>query len=211
MDLSYSDSLIRIPDLSSTAPDLEILRLKNCAILHDIPSSLEKLSKLIELDLSGCYSVRHCPEIPCNIRTLKLDGNGIEHLPSSIEHLSQLVEFSLKWCTRLVSIPNSIGELKCLEEIHLNGCSNLQSLPESIKKLSKLKQLDLSGCERPKCIPELPSCLKDLVASGCTSLEYASTSFILLEKEGVQRLLFAGCDKLDEKVTEDVFKAHLLG
>ncbi|KAF2320053.1 hypothetical protein GH714_022632 [Hevea brasiliensis] len=175
MDLSDSGNLIRIPNLSSIAPNLT------------------------ELNLSGCYKVKDCPEIPCNIRILKLDGTGIEQLPSSIKHLSQL------------------------EKLFLPNCSNLASLPESIKQLSNLKLLNLEGCERLKSLPGLPSCLELLDATNCLSLESASISFNFLEhddeneethkseSEDCKFLDFSNCVKLNKKVMEDVFEAHLLG
>ncbi|XP_057990212.1 disease resistance protein RUN1-like [Hevea brasiliensis] len=256
MDLSCSYRRIRIPNLSSIAPNLEFLYLKGCSSLVETPS-LQNLSKLTELHLSDCYKIKDFPEIPCNIRILKLGGIGIEQLPSSIKHLSQLVILSLDRCTaleslpssignlksleelhlsecsRLVTIPSSIGELKCLEKLFLWMCSNLASLPESIKQLSKLKLLDLSGCERLKSLPELPSCLKLLNATDCRSLESASISFNFLEhddeneeadrseheneeahkseSEDCKFLKFSDCVKLNKKVMEDVFEAHLLG
>ncbi|XP_057990070.1 inactive disease resistance protein RPS4 isoform X2 [Hevea brasiliensis] len=197
---------IRIPNLSSIAPNLEFLYLEGCKSLVEIPS-LQNLSKLTELHLSDCCKIKDCPEIPCNIRILTLNYTGIEQLPSSIKHLSQLVTLSLNdckelvslpssignlkrleqlflvGCSRLVTIPSSIGELKCLESLSLWMCSNLASLPESIKQLSKLKELDLSDCESLKSLPELPSCLECLAAGNCPSLESASISFHFLEHE----------------------------
>ncbi|XP_057990206.1 disease resistance protein RPV1-like [Hevea brasiliensis] len=256
MDLNYSDDLIRIPNLSSIAPNLEFLYLEECSSLVEIPS-LQNLTKLTELDLTYCDEVKDCPEIPCNIRILKLDGTGIEQLPSSIKHLSQLVILSLGECTALeslpssignlkrleelhlsecpslVTIPSSIGELKCLEYLFLENCSNLESLPESIKQLSKLKELNLEDCKRLKSLPGLPSCLKLLNATDCRSLESASISFNFLEHEDENEeadrseheneeahkseskdckfLDFSNCVKLNKKVMEDVFEAHLLG
>ncbi|XP_057990231.1 disease resistance protein RUN1-like [Hevea brasiliensis] len=256
IDLRNSWGLERIPNLSSIAPNLEFLYLKGCKSLVETPS-LQNLSKLTELHLSDCCRIKDCPEIPCNIRILKLDGTGIEQLPSSIKHLSQLVILSLYYCTaleslpssignlkrleeldltecsRLVTIPSSIGELKCLEKLFLRNCSNLASLPESIKQLSKLKLLDLSICESLKSLPELPSCLKLLKAIDCHSLESASISFNFLEHEDENEeadrseheneeahksesedckfLDFCNCVKLNKKVMEDVFEAHLLG
>ncbi|XP_057990199.1 disease resistance protein RPV1-like [Hevea brasiliensis] len=211
IDLSYSEHLIRIPDLSTSAPNLEFLFLMGCKSLVEIPSSLQNLSKLTQL---------------------KLDETGIQQLPSSIEHLSQLFNLSLIWCTRLVNLPSTIGKLKRLEELFLCGCSNLPSLPESIKQLTKLRRLNLTGCKRLKCLPELPSCLEYLNASDCICLESASTSFLFLKHEheddndeSADRsededffeddkfLVFGDCINLkdENKVMEDVFEAHLLG
>ncbi|XP_057990252.1 disease resistance protein RPS6-like [Hevea brasiliensis] len=228
MDLSYSDDLIRIPGLSSIAPNLEFLYLEGCESLVEIPS-LQNLGKLTELDLCECHKVKDCPEIPCNIKFLNLDYTGIEQLPSSIRHLSQLAILSLQWC-------------KALETL----LSGIASLPESIKQLSKLKELGLSGCESLISLLELPSCLELLFASDCHSLESASISFHSLEYEDENEeadkiddeskdeyeeadeneggkseyeYFFEDCKLLDfgrsvnlnKKVMEDVFEAHLLG
>ncbi|KAF2319949.1 hypothetical protein GH714_020860 [Hevea brasiliensis] len=217
LDLLCSKDLIRIPDLPNTAPNLEVLKLSGCHSLTEIPSSLQNLSKLTELWLDGCCDVTYCPELPCSIRFLTLEGTGIEQLPSSIEHLTQLYNLSLQGCKRLVSIPGGISELKCLISLDLAGCSNLTSLPASIKQVSKLESLHLSGCERLECLPDLPSSLEVLKASNCTSLKSASTSFLLEDHDGgfwkSKLLQFGNCFNLEEKkkVIEDVIETHLLG
>ncbi|KAF2319982.1 hypothetical protein GH714_021616 [Hevea brasiliensis] len=142
MDLSLSCGLERIPNLSSIAPNVEFLYLEGCLSLVEIPS-LQNLSKLTELYLNGSNKIKDCPEIPCNIRTLKLDGTGIEQLPSSINHLSQLVILSLDECIALESLPSSIGNLKRLEELHLAECSRLVTIPSSIGELKCLEKLFL--------------------------------------------------------------------
>ncbi|KAG8646066.1 hypothetical protein MANES_10G118550v8 [Manihot esculenta] len=217
IDLSYSEDLMRIPDLSASASNLEYLFLMGCRSLVEIPSSLQNLSKLTQL---------------------KLDETGIQQLPSSIEHLRQLFNLSLIWCTRLVNLPSTIGKLKRLEELFLCGCSKLQSLPESIKQLTKLRRLNLTGCKSLKWLPELPPRLEYVNASDCISLESASTSFLFLEHEDEDEdedgeaeeeeadksededyfandkfLVFGDCINLKhkKKVMEDVFEAHLLG
>ncbi|XP_057990215.1 disease resistance protein TAO1-like, partial [Hevea brasiliensis] len=183
MDLSYSNDLIRIPNLSSIAPNLEFLYLKGCWSLVEIPS-LQNLSKLTELYLTGSNKIKDCPEIPCQLVILSLDRcTALESLPSSIGNLKRLEELHLAECSRLMTIPSSIGELKCLEKLFLPNCSNLASLPESIKQLSKLKRLNLRSCERLKSLPGLPSCLELLRANDCRSLESASISFNFLEHD----------------------------
>ncbi|XP_057990281.1 disease resistance protein RUN1 [Hevea brasiliensis] len=233
MDLSYSNDLITIPNLSSIVPNLEFLYLKGCWSLVEIPS-LQNLSKLTELYLTGSNKIKDCPEIPCQLVILSLDRcTALESLPSSIGNLKRLEELHLAECSRLVTIPSSIGELKCLEKLFLPNCSNLASLPESIKQLSKLKRLNLRSCERLKSLPGLPSCLELLRANDCRSLESASISFNFLEhddeneeadrseheneeahkseSEDCKFLNFSSCVKLNKKVMEDVFEAHLLG
>ncbi|XP_057990218.1 disease resistance protein TAO1-like [Hevea brasiliensis] len=198
-------------------PYSKLIQLRNggdkCTALESLPSSIGNLKRLEELDLVEC--------------------SRLVTIPSSIGELKCLEELHLAECSRLVTIPSSIGELKCLEKLFLRNCSNLASLPESIKQLSKLKLLNLESCERLKSLPGLPSCLKLLKAIDCHSLESASISFNFLEHEDENEeadkseyeneeahksesedckfLDFSNCVKLNKKVMEDVFEAHLLG
>ncbi|KAF2320051.1 hypothetical protein GH714_022577 [Hevea brasiliensis] len=218
MDLSYSRDLMRIPDLSSIAPNLEFLYLKRCYNLVEIPS-LKNLSNLTELDLCECYKVKDCPEIPCNIKILTLDYTGIEQLPSSIKHLSQLVslpssignlkrleQLNLVGCSRLVTIPSSIGNLKRLEELHLGGCSRLVTIPSSIGELKCLEKLLLFRCSNLASLPESIkqlSKLKQLDLSICESLK------ILPELPSCLECLVAGnCPSLESASISFHFSEH---
>ncbi|XP_057989501.1 disease resistance protein TAO1-like isoform X2 [Hevea brasiliensis] len=196
MDLSYSHDLMRIPDLSSIAPNIEFLSLKRCYSLVEIPS-LKNLSNLTELDLCECYKVKDCPEIPCNIKILTLDYTGIEQLPSSIKHLSQLVTLSLNECTELVSLPSSIGYLKRLEQLNLVGCSRLMTIPSSIGNLKRLEELHLGGCSRlvtiPSSIGEL-KCLEKLLLFRCSNLASLPKSIKQLSK--LKQLDLSICESL---------------
>ncbi|XP_057990228.1 disease resistance protein TAO1-like [Hevea brasiliensis] len=202
----------KIKDCPEIPCNIRILTL-NYTGIEQLPSSIKHLSQLVILSLDRC--------------------TALESLPSSIGNLKRLEELHLAECSRLVTIPSSIGELKCLEKLFLQHCSNLASLPESIKQLSKLKLLNLRSCERLKSLPGLPSCLKLLKAIDCHSLESASISFNFLEHEDENEeadkseheneeahksesedckfLDFCNCVKLNKKVMEDVFEAHLLG
>ncbi|XP_057991681.1 disease resistance protein RPV1 isoform X2 [Hevea brasiliensis] len=66
IDLSLCCRLERIPNLSSIAPNLEFLYLEGCWSLVEIPS-LQNLSKLTELYLTGSNKIKDCPEIRCNV------------------------------------------------------------------------------------------------------------------------------------------------
>ncbi|XP_057990236.1 disease resistance protein RUN1-like [Hevea brasiliensis] len=192
----------KVKDCPEIPCNIKILTLDDTGI-EQLPSSIEHLSQLVKLCLSGC--------------------EDLVSLPSTIGNFKRLEELHLNGCSRLVTIPSSIGKLKCLEKLLLCGCPNLASLPESIKQLSKLKQLDLSRCRSLKSLPELPSCLKFLIANHCPSLESSSISFHFLEYEDENEeadksededsvfLNFSNCVKVNKKALEDVFEAHLLG
>eukprot|EP00257_Ricinus_communis_P026352 XP_025013766.1 disease resistance-like protein DSC1 [Ricinus communis] len=184
LDLSYSVELLKIPDLSEL-PKLEVLRLRGCTSLIEIPSSIPYDSKLSHMDLGncknlfkfsstiqlkklnflsleGCSRIIEFPKVAQGIRHLILNGTSIEQVPSSIRRHTSLTRLSLEGCTMLESLPSSIGELKCLERLNLTGCSELASLPNNIDgifNLTSLKVLTISKCQLPN---ELPENLRDL-------------------------------------------------
>ncbi|XP_043816665.1 disease resistance protein RPV1 [Manihot esculenta] len=233
-------NLIEIPSSVGECKCLKEIDLVCCSKLHSIPQSICNSKSLTRLDITGCRNVKALPENMGDLELLKnlyTCGSGIKTLPSSINQLRRLEELRCVGCKGLtlppltglscvreidlsdcgiLEIPQSLWFLVSLEELHLGG-NNFKTTPASIKHLTELKELLLKGCKRLKCLPELPSCLKDLDASECTSLESASTSFLFLEHDDekeAKRLEFRNCINLDknvhDKVMEDVLKTHLL-
>ena len=123
MDLSYSQYLIEIPDLSG-APKLKQLILRHCTRLYKIHTSLGDLKQLIRLDLNGCK----CLEI----------------LPHKIS-LEALEIFDLVGCSRLKKFPKIVGNIEGLKELDLSGTA-ITGLPLSVVHLKNLKLLSLRGC-----------------------------------------------------------------
>ncbi|KAL3565683.1 hypothetical protein D5086_033729, partial [Populus alba] len=84
INLSCSPYLTELPDLSM-AKNLERLRLEDCPSLTEVPSSLQYLDKLEEIDLRGCYNLRSFPmldsksgeEIPYGRIQMVLPGSEI--------------------------------------------------------------------------------------------------------------------------------------
>lgn len=85
MDLSGSENLKRITNLS-VATGLETLNLSSCSSLTELtPSAIENLSKLMTLDMTGCTKLRALP-------------NGI--------NLQSLINLNLHGCSQLKSFPD---------------------------------------------------------------------------------------------------------
>ncbi|XP_065873501.1 disease resistance protein TAO1, partial [Euphorbia lathyris] len=177
--LSYSKKLTKIPDLSR-ALNLEVLNLRACKSLAEIPVSLKYLSKLKDLDLSDCFSLRglpsclhlislkrldllRCsitkfPNIPCYARH---PGNTIEKVHLSIGCPFQLSILYLDSCLRLKSLPDSICNLIHLRILSIRGCINLCELPQDLGNLecleafvaygSGIKALPDSICNMKNC------------------------------------------------------------
>ncbi|KAJ9178369.1 hypothetical protein P3X46_010257 [Hevea brasiliensis] len=146
MDLSYSEQLIKIPDLSKF-PELEVTFLRGCTSLIEVSSSTKYDSKITNLDLR--------------------DRRKRCHFPSCI-YLTNLVSLSFNGCSKLARLPSSLGELRCLEYLYLDGCKKLASLPNSICNLKSLKCLNIEYCVNLHGLPEnlgdLES-LKNLIAT----------------------------------------------
>ncbi|XP_057990094.1 disease resistance protein RUN1-like isoform X3 [Hevea brasiliensis] len=235
--LSRCLSLIEIPSSIGELKCLKELNLSVCSKLHSIPRSICNLKSLTLLDISCCRNVNGLPENIGNLellQKLEISSSRIKALPSSINQLKNLASLVCSGCEGLtlppltglsclldmelgycgiLEIPQNLGCLVSLRSLYLNE-SNFESIPASIKQLSQLEILSLDGCKRLKLLPELP-CLKLLRASGCTSLESASTSFLFTEhevKDGTATFLeFRNCINLEkEKVMEDVLETHLL-
>ncbi|XP_030939790.1 TMV resistance protein N-like [Quercus lobata] len=170
MDLSDSQCLIEIPDLSG-ALKLKQLILRHCTRLYKIHTSLGDLKQLIQLDLNGCkcleilphkislealeiFDLGGCsrlkkfPEIVGNmlhLLKLCLSETAIKDLPLSMEHLTGLIKLDLRDYKNLSSLSNGCCCSKSLEILTLSGCSKLDTLPKNLGNIEGLEELDLSG------------------------------------------------------------------
>ncbi|KAH9727006.1 ADP-ribosyl cyclase/cyclic ADP-ribose hydrolase [Citrus sinensis] len=195
IDLSHSEHLIRIPDLSEI-PNLERIYLSNCTNLVHVPASIQNFKYLSMLDFKGCKSLRsfpsnlhfvcpvtinfsscvnliEFPQISGKITRLYLSQSAIEEVPSSIECLTDLVELDLRDCKRLKRISTRFCKLKSLVKLCLDDCLNLERFPEILEEMEHLKRIYL---ERT-AITELPSSFENLLGlefltvSGCSKLD----------------------------------------
>ncbi|XP_065637060.1 disease resistance-like protein DSC1 [Quercus suber] len=206
MDLSDSQYLIEIPDLSR-APKLKQLILRRCTRLYKIPTSLGHLKQLIRLDLNGCKCLeilphkislealeifdfggcsrlKKFPEIVGNMSRLSklcLSETAIKDLPLSMEHLTGLIKLDLRECKNLSSLSNGCCCLKSLKILTLSSCSKLDTIPENLGNIEGLEELDLSGTAitgLPLSVVHLKN-LKTLSLRGCLGLSSKSFNKLL--------------------------------
>nr|AXU93536.1 RPP4/RPP5-like protein [Arabidopsis thaliana] len=144
MDLSESENLTEIPDLSK-ATKLESLILNNCKSLVTLPSTIGNLqnliclymkrctglevlptdvnlSSLMILDLSGCSSLRTFPLISTRIECLYLENTAIEEVPCCIEDFTRLTVLLMYCCQRLKTISPNIFRLTRLKVADFTDC-----------------------------------------------------------------------------------------
>nr|AXU93561.1 RPP4/RPP5-like protein [Arabidopsis thaliana] len=144
MDLSESENLTEIPDLSK-ATNLKRLYLSGCKSLVTLPSTIGNLQKLvwlemkectglellptdvnlsslIILDLSGCSSLRTFPLISKSIQCLYLENTAIEEVPCCIENFLRLSVLLMYCCQRLKNISPNIFRLTSLMFADFTDC-----------------------------------------------------------------------------------------
>ncbi|CAA0395542.1 unnamed protein product [Arabidopsis thaliana] len=144
MDLSESENLTEIPDLSK-ATNLKRLYLSGCKSLVTLPSTIGNLqnlrrlymkrctglevlptdvnlSSLDMLDLSGCSSLRTFPLISTNIVCLYLENTAIEEVPCCIEDFWRLTVVLMYCCQRLKNISPNIFRLTSLMVADFTDC-----------------------------------------------------------------------------------------
>jgi hypothetical protein len=153
------------------AKNLVSLRLWNCPSLTEVPSSLQYLDKLEEVDLFGCYNLRSfpmldskvlryllisrcldvttCPTISQNMVWLQLDQTSIKEVPQSVT--GRLKYLYLRGCSKMTKFPENLEDIVQLE---LRGTA-IKKVPSSIQFLTRLERLDMSGCSKLESFPEI--------------------------------------------------------
>nr|AXU93564.1 RPP4/RPP5-like protein [Arabidopsis thaliana]AXU93565.1 RPP4/RPP5-like protein [Arabidopsis thaliana] len=144
MDLSESENLTEIPDLSK-ATNLKRLYLSGCKSLVTLPSTIGNLHRLVRLemkectglevlptdvnlssletlDLSGCSSLRTFPLISTRIECLYLKNTAIEEVPCCIEDFTRLAKLLMYCCQRLKNISPNIFRLTRLKVADFTDC-----------------------------------------------------------------------------------------
>lgn len=153
MDLSRSGNLKEFPELSK-ATNLESLFLNNCKSLVMVPSSIENLNKLIQLDMRECTSLQVLPtkinlvslnylnlsgcslltsfsQLSTSIAYLSLDETAIEEVPSWIETISELTSLTMRACKMLKNISANVFKLKRLKEIDFSDCEGVTTFNDA--------------------------------------------------------------------------------
>ncbi|KAJ6348969.1 hypothetical protein OIU77_006539 [Salix suchowensis] len=175
--LSFSPYLTELPDLSK-AKNLVCLNLHGCSSLTEVPSSLQHLDKLEEIDLSLCYDLKSfpmlyskvlrklaisnclyitkCPTISQNMKWLGLSETSLKEVPQSVT--SKLEHLSLHGCSKLTKFPEVSGDIKTL---FLNETA-ITEVPSSIQFLKKLVILSVGGCSKLESFPEITVPMKSL-------------------------------------------------
>jgi len=149
-----------------------------CSSLTEVPSSLQYLDKLEELDLGFCYNLRSfpvldskvlsvllisrcldvtmCPTISQNMKWLQLEETSIKEVPQSVTGKLELL--FLDGCSEMTKFPEISEDIRTL---YLSGTA-IKEVPSSIQFLTRLYVLDMSGCSKLETLPEITVPMKSL-------------------------------------------------
>nr|XP_023888391.1 TMV resistance protein N-like [Quercus suber]XP_023888392.1 TMV resistance protein N-like [Quercus suber]XP_023888393.1 TMV resistance protein N-like [Quercus suber] len=199
LDLRDCKNLSSLPNACYSSMSLKILTLSGCSKLEELPKNLGNLKGLEELDLSGS-AIRVLPtsiRLLKNLKKLSLCGckglsskssnklfsfpfmqqrrspDPMAMLESSLSSLWSLTELDLSHCN-LQAIPDAFDCLSSLLKLNLEG-NEFIWLPKSMIQLSNLQDLFLCGCTNLRSLPKLPSNIKYIDATQCTSPETLSS------------------------------------
>ncbi|KAL6316839.1 hypothetical protein AAG906_022509 [Vitis piasezkii] len=200
LSCSGCSQLESFPEILEDMEILEKLELDGSAI-KEIPSSIQRLRGLQDLNLAYCRNLVNLPESICNLTSLKTltitSCPELKKLPENLGRLQSLESLHVKdfdsmncqlpslsgLCSlrflRLINcglreIPADICHLSSLKYLFLMG-NPFSSLPDGISQLHKLGFLDLSHCKLLQHIPALPSSVTYVDAHQCTSLKISSS------------------------------------
>ena len=186
LNLSYCSKVKKVPEFLGDMKHLQELNLE-CMAVTELPSSVECLTGLNILILSGCKNLQCLSNTICSLtlidnlslykcskfhklpkdfgnmislKNLTLWGTAIKELPSSVEFLISLRSLNLTGCKNFEFLQSTICSLKSLYEIDLSECSKFFNLPDNLGNLKGLRMLYLDGT----AIEMLPSSIGRLTA-----------------------------------------------
>ena len=138
--------------------NLQELDLGGCTLVSEIPGTvLEAMRVLHTLDVSGCKLIRKLPDVHLPPHLTKFKARDLPHLkdlPSKLYSESKQLEvLDFGNCSRLRELP-PMHALTALRSLALEGCQRLRELPTGFGNLSCLEVLRLNRCKALKCIPD---------------------------------------------------------
>eukprot|EP00258_Populus_trichocarpa_P031009 XP_024447028.1 protein SUPPRESSOR OF npr1-1, CONSTITUTIVE 1 isoform X2 [Populus trichocarpa] len=155
VELNLSKTGIKeLPSISfKHMTSLKILKLDGTP-LKELPSSIQFLTRLQSLDMSGCSKLESFPQITVpmeSLAELNLSKTGIKELPLSIKDMVCLKKLTLEG-TPIKELPLSIKDMVCLEELTLHG-TPIKALPDQLPP--SLRYLRTRDCSSLETVPSI--------------------------------------------------------
>ncbi|CAL9241262.1 unnamed protein product [Arabidopsis halleri] len=141
--LSLDETAIEeVPASIERLTQLKTLHLSGCKKLKNLPDTIRNMDSLTILWLSDCPNITLFPEVGDNIESLALKGTAIDEVPATIGDKSRLIYLNISGCQRLKNLPSTLRNLTHLKFLFLRGCTNITQRPETA---GRMRALDLNG------------------------------------------------------------------
>ncbi|CAN1130922.1 Disease resistance-like protein DSC1 [Linum perenne] len=139
LDLSHCINLVDVPNLSMCRRSLELLRLKGCTALVEVPSHVQHLEMLIELDVGHCENLRCLPKTldSKHLKIVRINKCPKVTICPKIDPGVVLGLLDLGG-TPFKELPSIIYNVKQGGNIHLSG-ENITTFPQISTSLKKLR------------------------------------------------------------------------
>ncbi|KAG2241963.1 hypothetical protein Bca52824_096194, partial [Brassica carinata] len=204
LEILYLDgtAIGELPTNMEKLQKLIVLNLKDCKMLKRVPECLGKLEALQELVLSGCLKLKTFP-IPIEnmkcLQILLLDGTGITDMPKIVRSNSSKVE-------DVPELRRGINGLSTLHRLCLSRNDMISNLQFDISQLYHLKLLDLKYCKNLTSIPLLPPNLEILDAHGCKKLKTVASPMarVKLMEQVHSKFIFINCYNLEQAALNSI-------
>ncbi|XP_075657008.1 TMV resistance protein N-like isoform X2 [Castanea sativa] len=185
--LSGCSRLEKLPDFHPEMDCLETLDLENSGI-REVPSSIEHLTKLEDLNLYDCKNLRDLPDSIYKLQqllylwtpTAKLRPTWNPFNGSSGYGFVNLTDLELSDKEGMIELDLLMKPdyFPALERIDLSR-TNIVTIPEIISKFPRLEELDIRDCKLLREIQGLPQSIRRVYAKNCMLLDTQSPSGLL--------------------------------
>ncbi|KAK2384648.1 disease resistance protein (TIR-NBS-LRR class) [Trifolium repens] len=224
LNLSHSEKLIRLPDLS-LCPNIEEVILSGCISLLQVYSSsfldhlnwlcLDYCNKLERLDIrsnilwrsSGIVALHGCHNLQTPLISSRTDAVQPHSLPpfnpDIFVHVfddETVIQCDNEGGYEIVNLySGKFFNFKSIKEfcwLDLSDCVSLTHLPAGLLNLKLLRRLCLSGCSKLEELPEIEETMENLkvLILDKTAIKKLPSSIHLLA--GLEELSFRNCSKL---------------
>ena len=185
--LSNCSRLEKLPNFHPEMECLNTLYLYGSGI-REVPSSIEHLTKLKELNLFRCKNLRDLPDSIYKLQQLQLLYTPIAKLrptcnsfdSSSGYGFVNMKELGFTGYKRIIELDLLMKPdyFPALEFINLSD-TNIVTIPKSIRRFPRLEALYIINCKRLREIQGLPQSIDCIYANNCKLLDTQSPSGLL--------------------------------
>ncbi|XP_030961372.1 disease resistance-like protein DSC2 [Quercus lobata] len=181
--LSGCSSLMEFPNFHPEMECLNILELEGSGI-REVPSSIEHLTKLEELNLLECKNLRDLPDSIYKVQQLQYLKTPTAKLRPTCDSFDgssgygfvNMTYLNFYKCEGIIELDLLMKPyyFPALKVINLD-CTNIVTIPESISKFPRLEQLYARDCKLLREIQGFPQSMSSLGSS----MVYVNNSMLL--------------------------------